>query len=99
MEIPRAQRNPARPGLARIVSVVCKLTQTTEEALHRQQRRGARLIVTWLGRHFHYSHRETGEVLGVGRAAAGRLEAVTDSQMEKDKSLRTFVTRCLSELK
>ncbi len=98
-EIPRAQRNPARPGLARIVSVVCKLTQTTEEALHRQQRRGARLIVTWLGRHFHYSHREIGELLGIGRAAVGRLEAVTKSQMEKDKALRTFVTRCLGELK
>ena len=98
-EVPRVQRNPARPGLPRIVSVACKLAGATAESLRRQQRSDARLAVIWLGRHFHYSQRELGGVLGIGRAASGQIEEAAKLQIEVRKTLKTLINRCLMELK
>lgn len=97
-EIPRAQRQPARPGLPRIAATVCRLADVSEESLRRQQRSDARLAVLCVGRHYHYSHREIGELLGIGRAPTGRMEAAARQKLEQDRPLRSLISRCLQQL-
>lgn len=98
-EVPRSQRNPARPGLDRIASQACKLTGVDAVELKRQQRNETRMLTIWVGRHFHYSQRELGDMLGIGRAAAGRMETAAKQRLEHDAKLKSLLKRCLAELK
>jgi len=99
VEIPRPQRNPGRPGLQRMVTVACKIAGVPAESLTRQHRSDARLMVALLGRQFHYSQREIGEVLGVGRAAVSMMERNAKKHQEASQKFRTQLKLCAEALK
>ena len=97
-EIPRPQREPVRPDIARIARVVCAVAEVAPEALRQPERGDARVAVAILGRIHHHPQREIGVQLGISRAGAAALHAIGIRRLTTDKMLRALVTRCQQEL-
>ncbi len=98
MEVPRPQRAPSRPALRQITAAVCKICGVDEGLLLRQNRSDARLAIAAVGRSFHYSQREVGEVLGIGRAGFSMMERAAKARGESDRKFQTFLGRCMKDL-